>query len=298
MRKLNLVSALLLGMALVGCDLSEDDTGTLSLDITDAPVTNVKKVVIKLSGISLKGSENGLSKLFIYVEPLSIDLLALQGTDTQSLFNQQTILSGVYNEIRLIIEQDEQLDTYIEFNDGSQVELTVPSGSQSGLKLKGGITVPVNGSASFTIDFDVLNTIVKAGNSGKYNLKPVLRIVNNIEVGVISGTVDVALINALSCSAEEADVVYVFTGLDVTPDDIDVTENSVDAEPITTALVKLNDETGDYEYTAAFLPVGDYTVSFSCNADDEDVQDDTDDLQFSAGQNATVVAGEIATVNF
>ncbi len=297
--KLKVFILCLLSALLNSCGSSEESSeGSLSLSLTDAPVTNLEKVVVKISAVNIKGSDEAQNLTFEFNEPKVIDLLTLQGTQNLMLFENETVPAGDYTEIRLIVEQDEALDTYLEFENGGQVELTVPSGSQSGLKIKGSFNVPENGSANFTIDFDVLKSIVRAGNSGAYHLKPVLRLVDNAQVGLIKGIVDPTLINDPACSAEEADVVYVFSGLDITPDDIDVTENSVDAEPVTTALVELNSTTGDYEYTAAFLLAGDYTVSFTCLGDVEDVESDLDDLEFSLGQNVTVVSNEESVINF
>jgi hypothetical protein len=71
---------------------------------------------------------------------------------------------------------------------GAGHELTIPSGMQSGLKLNRGFDVPAGGSADFTIDFDLHKSVHMTG-SGSYMLRPTLRMVDNIMVGSISGTV-------------------------------------------------------------------------------------------------------------
>ena len=48
---------------------------------------------------------------------------------------------------------------------------------------------------------------------------------------------------------------------------------------------------------ASFLLAGDFTVSFTCNADAEDVNAD-DDLKFVETQDIVVIVGETGTVNF
>jgi hypothetical protein len=62
---------------------------------------------------------------------------------------------------------------------------------------------------------------------------------------------------------------------------------------------------GNYEYKATFLPVGPYTIAFTCQAADDVVPDpdnpqlDADDaIQFTAGVDADVTNGQVTTVNF
>ena len=59
---------------------------------------------------------------------------------------------------------------------GEKIALKTPSGQESGLKVQ--VHQEVTGGILYrlTLDFDAGRSIVKAGNSGKYLLKPVLRI--------------------------------------------------------------------------------------------------------------------------
>src|SRR5690606_22526037 len=119
-----------------------------------------------------------------------------------------------------------------------------------GLKLVRGFTVPAGGVADFTLDFDLRKSVhdpaSEPGNaSGDYILRPVLRIVDNTQVGRISGTVAGSLITA-GCDP----VVYVFAGAEVTPDDVDALETDVD--PVTAAPVEQDMDSVEYRYTAAF----------------------------------------------
>jgi hypothetical protein len=56
------------------------------------------------------------------------------------------------------------------------VALTTPSADQSGLKLNTDMDVTGSQTADFVIDFDACKSIVSAGGSGKYLLKPVLTV--------------------------------------------------------------------------------------------------------------------------
>ena len=68
---------------------------------------------------------------------------------------------------------------------------TTPSAQQSGLKLNVGIDVGPNQIADVVLDFDACKSIVRRGNSGQYNLKPVVAVIPRItDVGRIEGHVD------------------------------------------------------------------------------------------------------------
>jgi hypothetical protein len=57
-----------------------------------------------------------------------------------------------------------------------EIALDTPSAQQSGLKLNVDLDVPADKILDAVIDFDACKSIVKRGNSGKYNLKPVISV--------------------------------------------------------------------------------------------------------------------------
>jgi hypothetical protein len=303
MNKFILISMLAFSTLMAGCSSSEENsTGSLSLRLTDAPIDGAEEVVVQFSAVELRGADASQNLDFTFDTPKSINLLSLQGDATEDFLTDETVPAGVYNEIRLLVDAETGTrDTYIVLSDFSEHEMTVPSGSSSGLKVKGPFTVPPNGVSGFTIDFDVRKSIVKSGNANsangiKYHLKPVLRIVDNNEVGIIAGTVDAALLTDATCSDADPETfnsVYVFEGSGVVADDID----SDPVEPITTALVNFNLTDGVYEYKAAFMAAGEYTVALTCNSDLEDIESD-EDLLFTGTQDATVTANTTFNASF
>jgi len=303
-KSINSAAVIIFSLLSAGCSSSgEDESGQMSLRITDAPIDEATAVVVQFSEVQIRGTDATQNINFKFDTPKSIDLLALQGSATQSLFSDETVPAGIYNEIRLLINaQPGTVDSYIVLQQGgAQHELTVPGGAESGLKVKGTFSVPANGSSSFTVDFDVRKSIVKSGNANsangiKYHLKPVLRLVEDTQVGSISGSVDSALLSAPGCSDADIDThnaVYIFSGAGVSPDDID----SDAIEPVISALVNYDTATDSYRYQAAFLLAGSYTVAFTCNADAENIETN-DDLQFGPAQDVTVVAGENSPASF
>lgn len=288
-----------------GCGGSGSDfnggTGTLSVQITDATVDGVTETVVEFTGITVK-PRNGGQLEFPFDDPMTIDLKTLTNINTELLLDEQVLPAGEYNWIRLAVnaECDSMLDSYVMTNSGGQVELRVPSGDTSGLQLGNGFVVTANQSTNLVIDWDLRMGLTHPQGSSCYKLRPSLRIVDFAEHGSIAGTVDATLIDG-DCSSDPntgaGNVVYVFEGADINPDDID--GNAPD--PVTTANVSLEDG----RYMAAFLEPGPYTVAFTCQGGDDAVPDDdmpeldTDDaIEFTAGQNVEVVNGETATVDF
>lgn len=263
--------------------------GTLNLGISDAPVDSATRVVVEFTGVELQPA-SGERELFGFNEPRQIDLLALHGGEVELLLNNETLPAGRYNFILLQVNAEMNVeDSFIELEDGRVFPLFIPSGAEQGLRLVQGFDVPANGTADFTIDFDLRKSVVAPpGQADNYFLRPALRLVDNSEVGAIAGTVAQDLITD-PCSPS----VYVYEGPDQEP--VDVSE---DAGPVVSALVEMDDATGLFEYRAAFLTAGDYTVAFTCEAD-QDAPDAVDDIAFTGGTaTATVDADETAEVNF
>ena len=271
-------------------------TGEVSFAITDSPVSNAVSVVILVAGIELN-PENGERISYTFDEPKSIDLLQLQGNEFEQLITDETVTAGKYTWARLdvIAEQGNDQDSYIILNDNSRFSLRIPSNEQSGLKVNTNFDVEQDGSTYYTIDFDLKKSVHDPQGTPDYILRPTLRLVKNELVGSISGIVDPELVMAENCvdSGGQDDAVYVYSGPQASPDDID----GIDPEPVSTANVTLDPNDGMYKYTAGFLEQGDYTVTFTCQASN-DMPDVDDAIEFVMPMDAMVVAGEITTVNF
>lgn len=271
-------------------------TGDFRLSLTDAPVDDATHVYVQFTGVEIKPAE-GEKLSFDFDTPKTIDLLALQGVN-EILLDTVTLDAGRYNWIRLKVNAEpDTLDSYLVQTGGAEISLYVPSGAQTGLKLNRGFNVSNNGFHDFTIDFDLRKSVNDPGGSTDMHLKPTLRIVDNLEVGGISGTVNSAIVNDGSCvnngNVGEGVSVYVYEGLDITPDDVD----NINPDPIASAIVYLNNDTGDYEYTVAFLKEGDYTAAVTCQALNDAPEVD-DSIDFAGSANVSVSAGSDSEVNF
>jgi hypothetical protein len=289
----NHTKALMLGLSfslLTACG-GGSGTGQMTVRLTDAPVDSAEEVVVEFAGIELHQG-GATPQRFIFDTPQQIDLLELTGGDNKILLDTVTIPAGRYQQLRLLVNTDEVRTekSFIKFKDGGTHPLHVPSGE---LKLVSGFTVPEDGFADFTIDFDLRKSVTEPGKSGKpYILRPTLRLVETNLAGAIEGVISASQAAAGGCVPDSIDpVVYIYPGAGVTPDDIGST-----TEPVSSASATPNDQ-GDYVYHAAFLPAGDYTVAFTCMAAADDPATD-DDIVFSTPVDVTVTTGNTSNVDF
>lgn len=281
------LSAMLLSACGGGSNGSSD--GSLSLGVTDAPVDSASKVIVEFDGVEVQPAD-GERITFDFDQPRQIDLLQLRGGISRALLEDESVPPGDYEWVRLMVDADGQASSsHIVMDDGSVYPLRIPSGAQTGLKLQGGFTVPENGQTLLTVDFDLRKSVHKPGQSGRdYILRPALRMVQNDDVGTIEGTVDQSTASASGCHP----AAYLYAGSDVQPDDLGSTN-----EPLTTTSIEMNDSNGAFEFTFAFIPAGDYTVAWTCAAD-QDMPDTNEDIPFEAQTNVTVEAGSETTAGF
>lgn len=291
----------LAGLTACGGGGGGGSTGTMSLSITDAPVDDVSSAVVQFSGVAFKRAGAAAETVQnLTPSPRQLDLLQYQEGHAALLLDNVTLPAGDYEWIRLIVDNQPGVrDSYVTLKTGEECEMRVPSGAESGLKLNRGFTLPADGSAALTIDFDLRKSLhappgqhsaTESCTQG-YLLRPTLRVVDNANVGAIAGTVDSALITQ-DCLPK----VYIFSGAGITPDDLEETGPTPDQDPLLVATVD-NDGGSNtvYAYHAAFIPPGSYTVVFTCGNDDP-TNDDV--LTFVGAQDVTVQKNLIATANF
>ncbi len=140
----------------------------LKVRLTDNPV-NAEEVNVDIQQVRVKYSEDSLSGWAdLNTYDGVYDLLGLQnGVDT--LLAVDTIPSDVIKEIRLVLGSNNSIKV-----NGVVYPLTIPSGSESGLKIK--VNKRLNGTLdSLLIDFDAALSIHQVGN-GDYKLKPVIKL--------------------------------------------------------------------------------------------------------------------------
>ena len=265
-----------------------------------------KKVCVTFTEIELKSGPNTV--VLDLGGPQTVNLLDFQGSDATLILGSAEVEAGDYQWMRLGIDavlggsggaNDDGTDacadgaSYMVMKDETLHNLYVPSSAQTGLKLVGGFTVPVNATANFTAEWDLMKSLkAPQGLSPDVLMKPVIRLVNNVEVGTLTGTVQSELATAEGCEPS----VYVFDD-GVTPNplgiDDDPESNETDMnDPVATAMVNEqtnNDGSVTWNYTVGFMLAGDYEAAFTCNGTDFEPVD---------GKPARIDVGATETVNF
>lgn len=174
---------------------SSGGTGTLSVKMTDAPSCGYDHVWVTVTKVRVHKSDTasdadpGWSEVAVTPDPGSdgrrIDLLSLQNGVLAEL-GQTALPEGHYTQVRLVLSGASGANQLVLTSDKSVVNLDTPSAQQSGLKLKRGFDVAAGDTVDLVLDFDACKSIVKAGASNRYNLKPVVSVIP-ILVGSIEG---------------------------------------------------------------------------------------------------------------
>ncbi len=174
-------------LLLISCKTSNDtEFGTLRVLLTDAP-GNYEAVYVDIREVRIHKSSNAdggdSGWITINTQPMIVDLLELTNGKYEIL-GEVDLEPGRYTQLRLIL--GDQNDIVI---NGTAHKLTTPSAQESGLKLN--LNVDIEGGEMYTLllDFDASRSIVKAGQSGKYLLKPVINTAWLELSGAIAGTV-------------------------------------------------------------------------------------------------------------
>jgi uncharacterized protein DUF4382 len=283
---------------LTGCGGSNDGAmesgmGQMSLAVADAPVDGAQAVVVKFTGVELTG--NGGSPITITLaQPKTIDLLKQSGMASAVLFDQP-IPAGSYGQIRLMVVADgDPSNSYIIFSDGTMHGLQVPSGSETGLKLVSGFSVPSGGVVDYTIDFDLRQAITcPPGQAPACILKPAQRLVENHTVGNIQGAASPALV-PVGCTP----AVYLYSGSVTVPEDMNSTAPATDANQPTGSKALVANSSTPYYYQFTFLQPGTYTLAFTCQADQDNPDQSDSVVTFAPVKTGiTVTAGMTATAD-
>ncbi len=283
------ISLLCLSWLLVSCDDTEKAVGRTNISITDGPIDaeNVEAVYITILGVEMNGPD-GWATVETFEEPVVIDLLSYQNGESYFL-TEGTVTAGAYSEIRLLLDIQERVNgvisnegCFIQYTDGSTQQLFVPSGGQSGYKAKGNFTIPAGGVVSLTLDFDLRKAVVESGNSGKFILKPVVRLIANENAAMISGEFD--------AEGTVYDKIIVYAYADDTFTESELAEPAPEEVRFTNATTS-GTVGADGNFNLAFLDSGTYDLYFAAydaNGEFVELIGNLPDVELSAGVNLSL----------
>ncbi len=166
-------------------------TGTVRMSMIDAQC-GYKNVFVNVREVRIQSSptagDNDAGWITIPVPngPKQIDLLSLTNGTLLDL-GGATVQAGTYEQLRLVLA-DTGNEVVMDDVGGTVHQLKTPSAQQSGLKIKTSYTVAPNTTTDYLLDFDACKSIVVAGNSGQWILKPVVRLTPKF-TGAIEGFV-------------------------------------------------------------------------------------------------------------
>ncbi len=269
---------------LLGCN-GTDSSGTVnevSFGISDAPVGELDSVTITIEAMTLnREGDDTIIEMFDTdageVDRITLDLLVYQGSESKLIVDSFELEVGTYQNIRLEIDDDSTDDSYVlEAGDLERHELKVPSNE---LKL-GGFEVEGDGPQTFIIEFDLTRAMThNPGPPGpdRYILKPRgVRVVDVEAAALVRGEATSGLLD--DCDDEDTDHanrVYVYEGHGLLADDLgDAFDPDVDGSAPETTVAPFAADTLDEGglYEIGFIPAGDYTLAFSCNAAPDDAE--------------------------
>ena len=154
-------------IAFAGCKKDGNSTTHLKIYLTDKPFT-ASEVNVDIQEVRVNLANDSSGWMRINTNAGVYNLLDLQnGIDT--VIAQGVIPAGALKEVRFILGSDNSIKV-----DNTVYPLTIPSGSESGLKIK--LNKQLNATLdSLIIDFDA-GLSIRQNGVGDYRLQPVLQV--------------------------------------------------------------------------------------------------------------------------
>jgi hypothetical protein len=189
----------------IGGTGSPSTAGVVHFFLADAPSCGFDAVNVTVERVRIHasnaagGADNGWSEV-PQSPPKRVDLLTLINGVFLDL-GKTTLPAGKYKQVRLVLAENNNahpLANSVIPTGESETALTTPGGSQSGIKLDTDVDVVAGKTTSLVLDFDACKSVVRRGNSGEFNLKPVITVLR-LASGAgfrVTGYVAPALANA------------------------------------------------------------------------------------------------------
>lgn len=178
---------------------NDNEPARIQVVLVDAPA-DYQEVTIELVDVQINPSDGDSGWVSLENASMGIyDLLKLTN-GTEAFLGEIELPRGELSQLRMILGDNNNL-----LVDGQTQSLTVPSGSQTGLKLNFNQPIESGVTYKLLIDFDAARSIVKSGASNKYLLKPVLRASFEAQTGAIKGVVTPTITDAVVYGIKNTD---------------------------------------------------------------------------------------------
>jgi hypothetical protein len=248
------------------------ESGTVSVSLVDSASEDYAAVYVTIRDIQfhLGGNEKS-SKSWKSIQesieyPVTVNLLELVNGVRLDL-GLVELSVGHHTQMRLIIgdeaeqgtinilSQDHPYANYVIIDEdpGDAIdpeihELKVPSGDKTGTKIVGIYNIAANHTTELILDFDACRSVVQAGKSGQWLLKPTIKMGETPKYSIIKGQVTDGDVTGSEMLGLE--------GVLVSAQQYDSEASDVKEEVIVTAST-LTDENGFY---SLFVEPGDYNI--------------------------------------
>jgi hypothetical protein len=229
--------------------------GTVATSLTDASTNAYRAIYVTIAEVEVHpdsgggwqtvASPNRTYNLLHLVNGVR-ETLGIADLDAGHYSQMRLILGDTPDSGLNILSQPHPYANYLVDQNDAVHELTVPSGLRTGLKIVHGFDIEADQRTELVLDFDALRSVVKAGASGKYLLKPTVKVHNATAGAVVAGVVS---------KADSSPVAHL-SGVFVTAQVAD--PSSADAkDQVVIEGGTLSDSDGGY---ALFLAPGDYNL--------------------------------------
>lgn len=263
---LKLVPALVFALAMgniTGC--GSGSSGQASVAVADASSDQYNAIYVTIDKVQVHASadaeESGWVTLF--TPRKTVNLLALINGVREEL-GVVSLATGHYTQMRLIIgteadtginilSQSHPFANYVIDTSNAYHELKVPSGHQTGIKIVHGFDINANETTELILDFNASASVVIAGSSGKYLLKPTIKVLETADYAILSGRVTAAADSSAIAGALVTAQIYSASAADL-KDQVTVESGTISADTGFYALFLAPSTYNAVAFKAGFAP--------------------------------------------
>ncbi len=207
-RSISILSVVVAGLLIwAGCDAfgfeeggggPAQGPGSITVELTDEP-GDIVEANVTIERVELVSAQDSI--VVLSTETQTLDLLTLQDGVTETIA-EADLPQGVYDQMRFVVAES----STIRLDDGTELDLTVPSGTETGIKIILPAFQVTSGDDEVTVllDFSVADSFVRAGASGMYLFKPVVRAeriaINGSAVSLVDVSGQITAVNTSSRS--------------------------------------------------------------------------------------------------